>query len=70
MVHSFLDVLPLAGLAVLAVLHLDQLRDPQWQWAWRAPAPSGGPVLLALGALVLAFALIVEEWWRGQRFTS
>jgi hypothetical protein len=70
MVHSFLDVLPLAGLAIVALLHPDALSHPHVSLALRGAAPSPAAVTLVLLGLCAALALIVEEWWRGQRVTS
>ena len=70
LVHSFLDVLPLAGLVVLVLLHRDQLVSPDWTPALRTPAPTRAAVILVVGALLLALAMILEEWWRGRRFSD
>jgi hypothetical protein len=64
MVHSFQEVLPLAVLALLAVIGWDQLATPDWALRWKdEPLP---PPLLAAGALLVllfnALPLAQETW--------
>jgi hypothetical protein len=74
-VHSFLEVLPLAALLLLAALHWDQARAlfgfgpaaADWSPALK-PLPPLKELLALFGALTL-FGVIpyAEELWRGMR---
>jgi hypothetical protein len=67
LVHSWLEMLPLFALVVVAVLHLDQLLTPRWIFESRAqpvPTPWRNAVLLGFAA---GAALIIEEFQRGLR---
>jgi hypothetical protein len=65
--HSYLEMLPLFALALVAVLHWEAVREPAWTFSVREqplpPAWSWG-VLLALAPGLL---LILEELLRCQR---
>jgi hypothetical protein len=66
-VHSWMEMLPVFALVVVAVLHADALREPRWLPALRAePVPGPWPVLIPL-ALAAGVALILEEYARGRR---
>jgi len=77
-VHSFLELMPLTSLCLLAVLHWDQfaalfgLGDAPAEWRLRLkdqPLPKAY-VAAVLGAIVLFnLAPYVEELWRGLRAT-
>jgi hypothetical protein len=64
-VHSFLEMLPLFGLILLAVLVRDQLTEPDWRLVARGFAWPGAHAVI--GALCLGAAFILEEWWRCAR---
>ena len=67
-IHSHLEMLPLFGVAVAALLHWQEVLEPAWQFTARpAPLPWSGGVLLAL---IGGLALIVEELLRCLRFES
>jgi hypothetical protein len=74
-VHSFLEVLPLAALFLLAALHWDQARAlfgfgpaaADLSLALK-PAPPPGELLALFGALTLFGGIpYAEELWRGMR---
>jgi hypothetical protein len=69
-VHSYLEMLPLFGLAIVLVLHADEWRDPDWTLAARATPLPAGAVIATLLALFATFILIGEEWWRCARRES
>jgi hypothetical protein len=62
--HSFLEVLPLVAVALLAVMHWPLATAP-W-FAWRAELDTGAALLLGSFA-VLAGAPVFEEMWRTSR---
>lgn len=66
MVHSFLELLPLAGLALLAVLAGERLGE--WTLALRPPPWPWAALAWGLAATVLLNALpLAEEGWRCLR---
>ena len=65
-VHGYMEVLPVAALAVLAVLHWETLSIPDWMWRPK-PAPAAGAWTLVGSYLVLAGAPVLEELLRCLR---
>jgi hypothetical protein len=64
-VHSWLEMLPLFALLMLAALHRDQFVSPDWSWRARTlPSPWNWAVPVAL---VPGLLMVLEEWWRGFR---
>jgi hypothetical protein len=64
-VHSWLEMLPVFALLILAVLHRDQLTSPDWSWLARSlPAPWHWALPCAL---LPGLLMLLEEWWRGVR---
>jgi hypothetical protein len=62
-VHGYMEVLPVAALAILAVLHWERLSIPDW--SWRAnPAPGPGAWAFVGSYLVLAGLPVAEELLR------
>jgi len=62
-VHGYMEVLPVAALAILAVLHWESLSIPDWTWRAK-PAPGPGAWALVGSYLVLAGLPVVEELLR------
>lgn len=62
MVHSFMELLPLAGLLLLCALHHDQFSRPEWGLEWkRFPLPTAY-LVVALGTIALLNLLpLLEE---------
>lgn len=75
MVHSFLELLPLTGLALLATLHWTQARalvpgsaaPGAFELVWKTPPLPAAYVLAVLAAAGLVSALYLEELWRCLR---
>jgi hypothetical protein len=66
-VHSWLEMLPLFGWVLIALLHLDAFSRPQWEFIARAaPVPTPWPVVVP-ALLAAGMALIIEELIRGLR---
>lgn len=66
-VHSWLEMLPLFAVAIVAALHWDALADPRWLPEPRAePVPAPWPWLLPL-AFAAGAASILEEYLRDRR---
>ncbi|HET9864844.1 MAG TPA: hypothetical protein VFP37_15480 [Steroidobacteraceae bacterium] len=66
-IHSYLEMLPVFALALIVLLHWNEVGQPVWRFERRANALptswlAGVPIALAGGLL-----LIVEEWFRGRR---
>lgn len=69
MVHSFLELLPLASLALLAVLAWDRLAD--WGLhARREPLPPAYLLTAGLAALLFNVLPLAEESWRCLRWRT
>lgn len=67
-VHGFMDVLPWSALLIAAALYrADWLAQPWLSLTLRTPPVSAQAFALALGPLLLAGLLLVEELWRGLR---
>jgi hypothetical protein len=70
LVHSWLEMLPVFAVLIVALLHAGQFADPQWRLAWREqPVPVEWRWALLLG-FALGLALILEEAWRGRNATA
>lgn len=75
MVHSFLELLPLTGLALLATLHWTQARalapasaaPGAFELAWKTPPLPAAYLAGVLVAAGVVAALYVEEWLRCRR---
>lgn len=67
LVHSWLEMLPVFALVVVALLHADAFTDPDWRLVPRAePVPPGWKWVVILG-FATGLAFILEEWWRCRR---
>ncbi|HET6829426.1 MAG TPA: diguanylate cyclase [Ramlibacter sp.] len=70
-VHSLMEMLPLVALALLAALHWDQLRHPEWALRVRQlPLPAAGLALGGLAVAVFNALPLVEETLRCARWRS
>ena len=79
MVHSFMEIIPLAALAMLAALHADQalallglgIGTPDWQPRWKVqPLPPAYLAAALAGATVFNVLPLLEEWqrcWRARQ---
>lgn len=65
MVHSFMEMLPLAALALLCVMHWDQVLAADFGLRWKEQ-PWPAAYLLGAGAAVAVFNVLpmAEESWR------
>jgi hypothetical protein len=66
-VHSWLEMMPLFALVIVAALHRDVLEDPRWLPAPRAEAVPGPWSWLLPLAFAAGAASIFEEYLRGRR---
>jgi hypothetical protein len=66
-IHGFLEVLPLAAVALVVVLHWPAIQQPEWKFAARPDALPRRVVAVVLLALLAGLALILEELSRGLR---
>lgn len=67
LVHSWLEMLPVFALVIVALLHADAIGDPGWRLVPRAePIPTGWQWAVPLGFAV-GLAFNVEEYLRGRR---
>jgi hypothetical protein len=66
-VHSWLEMLPLFALLIVAVLHADQFARPDWSLDLREPAMPAASRNFILGVLAAGLVPIVEELLRGLR---
>jgi hypothetical protein len=66
-VHSWLEMLPLFALVLVALLHAPELTDPVWRLVPRDEAMPAGWRIALLAGFGAGFAFILEEWWRGRR---
>lgn len=69
-VHSWLEMLPLFAVVLVALLHPEEFAHPRWRFELLAPGPAPAVKLTVLLALTAGLALIVEEWWRARRLSS
>lgn len=60
-VHSYLEMLPLFGFAIVLVLHWQALGEREWRWSMRVEPLPRGVLMSVTCALLVGFALIVEE---------
>jgi hypothetical protein len=66
-IHSWLEMLPLFALVIVALLHTAEFNDPRWSLIPRGtPAPPGWRWSVILG-FALGMGFILEETWRGAR---
>jgi hypothetical protein len=69
--HAFMDVLPLAAVAVIAVLDSEAALDSQAATLWRQPALTPMQLTALLGSLlVLGGIPVVEEMLRTRRAST
>jgi hypothetical protein len=67
LVHSWLEMLPLFALLMVALLHAGEFVEPHWRLAWReSPVPALWRLSLPAG-FALGLAFILEEAWRGRK---
>lgn len=67
-VHSLMEMLPAVALALLAALHWEQLRDPEWVLRLRQPPVPARALALGAAAVALFNALpLAEETLRCAR---
>jgi hypothetical protein len=66
-VHSWLEMLPLFALLLIALLHAPQIADPEWRLTARLqPVPAAWRWAILLG-FTGGMAFILEEWFRGRK---
>lgn len=68
LVHSWLEMVPMFALIVVAVLHVDELREPRWLLLARGADLAPAVRASVLAALLLGVLPILEEWSRGFRY--
>ncbi len=67
LVHSWLEMVPLFALILVAAIHATEFAQPRWHLVLRAPSL---PVIQRWGftlAVLAGIPLIIEEIWRGMR---
>jgi hypothetical protein len=67
MVHSWLEMLPLFALVVVAVLSADEFAEPRWWFEVREPALDAGLRAGILLGLAAGIGMVLEELSRGLR---
>jgi hypothetical protein len=68
-VHAFLVVLPMVGVAVVAVLDGQYGTHDAWV-SWRQPALTLPQLMVLALSLLLGGVPVMEEWWRASRSRS
>jgi hypothetical protein len=64
-VHSWLEMLPLFALVLVALLHAREIAEPRWSFVLRdSPLPGWRWVTLGFS---LGLGFILEEYWRCRR---
>jgi hypothetical protein len=66
-VHSWLEMLPLFALVMIALLHASQLAELRWQLTAREHPVAPAWRWAVLLGLTAGLAFILEEGWRGLR---
>jgi hypothetical protein len=66
-IHSYLELLPLFAFLLVVVLHWPELRTPDFSLELRREPLPSAYVAAVIGAMALAAAAILEEWWRTHR---
>ncbi len=67
-VHSWLEMLPLFALVIVATLHTAEFVEPRWTFALREPPLAGGLRWAILLGFAAGAAMIIEEWIRCLRY--
>jgi hypothetical protein len=69
-IHSWLEMLPLFALVLVALLHPEEFAHPRWSFELHALGPAPAVKLAVLLALAAGLALILEEWSRARRLSA